>query len=429
MAQDPLCLLCVEPRFPGRLGVVADWLVRKRGYRCWFYCHSVAPQEHWPGSTGRGLEVVQFDVGGVARERSVAWTRSLERGLCYAYGAWEVLEARRPRPVDVVLGRSIGLGSTLFVPPFAPRAPIVNLFDYYYHPRRLDLADELVPRMPPDYVNWRVAANAMDLLDLENGVVPWTATEWQRSLYPPEYRDDFFVQHEGVDLRRFRDPPRRSGHRGRSIAGHAVPDLAKVVSFVAPEPDRLRGFDRFVTLANRLLRERSDVICVAVGGGTVSRGLDVEHFGADFASIALDQQPLIDPDRFWRLGPVPPEVVTEVLSASDLHVDPSRPYVLARGTVEAMASGAVVLAWDSEAIREVIEDGKAGLIAPPDDPEAAARTALAALADPAGHRPIGEAARELARARFDRDSCLARVAALLDDLAKRSYAPPSRAGG
>ena len=40
MPQDPLSLLCIEPRFPGTLGAVADWLVRKRGYRCQFYCHA-----------------------------------------------------------------------------------------------------------------------------------------------------------------------------------------------------------------------------------------------------------------------------------------------------------------------------------------------------------------------------------------------------
>src|SRR6516225_7421263 len=106
MAQDPLHLLCIEPRFPGRLGPVADWLVRRRG-----------------------LELIQFNVGGAAREASVPWTRLLERGLCYAYGCWEVLEARRPRPVDLVLGRSVGLGSTLFVPVSLPGVPIVNLFD------------------------------------------------------------------------------------------------------------------------------------------------------------------------------------------------------------------------------------------------------------------------------------------------------------
>jgi hypothetical protein len=42
MAQDPLALLCIEPCFPGRLGAVADWLVRRRGYRCQFYCANAA---------------------------------------------------------------------------------------------------------------------------------------------------------------------------------------------------------------------------------------------------------------------------------------------------------------------------------------------------------------------------------------------------
>src|SRR5262249_45970754 len=121
MSSAPLNLLCVEPRFPGRLGAVADWLVRHRGYRCQFYCHTVEARERWPGSVGKGLELVQFNVGGVARETAVPWTRDLERGMCYAYGGWEVLDARRPRPVDIVLGRSAGLGSTLFVPVSLPR--------------------------------------------------------------------------------------------------------------------------------------------------------------------------------------------------------------------------------------------------------------------------------------------------------------------
>jgi hypothetical protein len=122
MAQDPLHLLCVEPRFPGRLGAVADWLVRKRGYRCRFYCHAAEPRECWPEAAGKGIDVVLCNLGGVAREAAVPWTRFLERGLCYAYACWEVLEARRPRPVDLVLGSSAGLGSTLFVPGPARRA-------------------------------------------------------------------------------------------------------------------------------------------------------------------------------------------------------------------------------------------------------------------------------------------------------------------
>src|SRR3954447_531800 len=133
MPQDPLHLLCIEPRFPGRLGAVADWLVRRRGYRCHFYCASAGPIESWPESVGKGLDLVHFNVGGVARESVVPWTRLLERGICYAYGCWEVLNLRRQGPVDLVLGRSAGLGSTLFVPPFQPGVPVVNLFDGFTH--------------------------------------------------------------------------------------------------------------------------------------------------------------------------------------------------------------------------------------------------------------------------------------------------------
>ena len=82
--------------FPGRLGAVADWLVRRRGYRSWFYCHTVEPRENWPASVGQGLEVQVFGVGGVAREPAVTWSRALERSLCYSYGCWEVLEQAAP---------------------------------------------------------------------------------------------------------------------------------------------------------------------------------------------------------------------------------------------------------------------------------------------------------------------------------------------
>src|SRR5207245_2421280 len=112
-------------------------------------------------------------------EPSVGWMRTLERSLCYAYGCWEVLETKRPRPVDLVLGRSAGLGSTLFAPVAFPRVPIVNLFDYHYQAASNDLMDDCLSECPPAYRHWRRSANAIDLLDLENNVTPWIPTQWQ----------------------------------------------------------------------------------------------------------------------------------------------------------------------------------------------------------------------------------------------------------
>ncbi len=412
MAQDPLCLLCVEPYFPGRLGAVADWLIRKRGYRVHFYCHQVDAKELWPETVGRGLELITFNVGGVAKENSVHWSRGLERGLCYAYGAWEVYDARRPRPIDVVLGRSVGLGSNLFSSVSYPGVPRVNFFDYYYLTHQHDLAAELPPDFPAEYFLWRKSANAMDLLDLENGGTAWVPTAWQRDLYPPEYRDDFTVLFDGVDARTFT----RAHERPEKFLGRAIEAGMKVVSFVANAPDELRGFERFLALANRLLRSRSDVVFVVCGGGPVSRMLDVKHHSQNYVTLCLEKDPPADPGRFWNLGLCAHSVVAELLNSSDLHVYPSRPFSVATSMVEAMSSGSVVLAWDSVPVREFLDDGVTGLIVPPDDLDEAERMANAILDDADRRRAIGTAAASRVRRDFSQDVCLPKLAEMFDRL-------------
>jgi len=253
----------------------------------------------------------------------------------------------------------------------------------------------------------------MDLLDLENGVKPWTATAWQRDLYPAEYRDDFLVLHDGVDTR----VDRSSTGLPRMIAGRSIPDGMKVVGFVSRETDRLRGFDRFLKLANTLIRERPDVIAVAVGDPTVGRALDVTSFGRDYRAELVAADPPSDPDRLWLLGFVSPGVVAEVLGSSDLHVYPGRPYPVSRSMVQAMAAGRVILASDEAPVRELIRPGVDGLLAPPDDPDAWVRLARGVLDDPSAFAPLGASAAEVARERYSRDVTLPILAERLGKLA------------
>src|SRR5262249_58923370 len=130
---------------------VAGWLVRRRGYRASFYCHTLEPRAGWPPSVDQGLDVQVFGVGGIALEPAVSWSRALERSLCYAYGCWEVLEQKRPRSIDLIVGRSAGLGSSLFAPVYWPGAPLVNYLDYYCNAHRHDLAQETGPEGPLAY--------------------------------------------------------------------------------------------------------------------------------------------------------------------------------------------------------------------------------------------------------------------------------------
>jgi glycosyltransferase involved in cell wall biosynthesis len=174
-----------------------------------------------------------------------------------------------------------------------------------------------------------------------------------------------------------------------------------------------------VAWANRLLADDSNVLCIAAGGAPVERGVDVEFFGKDYAAHVLGQTPPHDPARFWLLGAARPAAVAELLAASDLHVYPSRPYPLAQSLLEAMAAGRIVLAWDSEPIREVVTPGQTSLLAPPDDAEAAFEQARAVLRRPAEFAPLGEAAAALVRERYSHDVTLPQLAEQLQQLVER----------
>jgi glycosyltransferase involved in cell wall biosynthesis len=259
---------------------------------------------------------------------------------------------------------------------------------------------------------------AIDLLDLEHGTLGWTATNWQRKLFPAVYRDELLVLHDGIDTHRFVHLTRHtSSVDSRSIAGRIIPPGTRVVSFVARSIDRLRGFDRFLAAANRLLQARSDVVCVVVGEPLVLRGLDVVFHNQDYPAHLMAQEPPFDPDRLWMLGRAIPAIVAEVLAASDLHIAPSRVYPVARSVLEAMAAGCVVLASDTEPHREVIEAGRTGLLVESHDAETLVRQALAVLADPDAYRALGEAAAAAARERYSRDVCLPRLAERFSALA------------
>jgi glycosyltransferase involved in cell wall biosynthesis len=419
MNQDPLNVLWVEPHFPGRLGAIAHWLVRRRGYRSWFYCHTADPREHWPASVGQGLNVQTFGVGGVAKEQAVAWSRTLERGLCYAFGCWEILETKRPQPIDLIVGRTSGLGSSLFAPVYARAAPVVNFFDYYNHPRQNDLTEETRESSSPTYTHWRRSAGAMDLRELEQCDLAWTPTHWQRCLYPAEYREDFWVQHDGVDGPRLDESQSaRDPDVHRTIAGRTVPAGTRVVSFVARSLERLRGFDVFWKAAAGLLAARSNVICVIIGDPVVQRGLDIAFHNQDYLKHLRANSPAVDEDRLWFLGRTAPGVVAETLAASDLHLALGRPYPAARSVVEAMGQGCVVLASDTAPHREIITHGQDGLLADPSDLDALVRQGLTVLDDPAAHRPLGQAAAELVRSRYSQDVCLPAIAERFSSLAR-----------
>ena len=349
MAHAPLHLLCVEPRFPGRLGAVADWLVRRRGYRCLFYCHAV--EDRATGRSRLTRDWTSFALRSAASPASRLWTGP---------GSWSAACV-----MPLVAGKSSWPGGPFpstwswgappgWDRPCSPRS---------FSPACRSLTSSITmwqrgpatwPRkMPPNCrrptctgvarpTPWQSSTSKMaftrgprppgsaTLFRLNTAVTSWSCTmAWTRAVSSSE-------------------------GSARVVAGRTVPAGTKVVSFVARCTDRLRGFDRFLDLANRLIRAGDDVVAIVAGDPVVTNGIDVRFFGRDYRAHALAKDVPADPDRFWFLGAAAPAAVAELLAITDLHVYPSRPYPVSRTLVEAMAAGCVILAWDTPAVREFL---------------------------------------------------------------------------
>lgn len=412
MPEDPLHVVWVEPRFPGRLGAIADWFTRKRGYRSTFYCQNADSPEHWPSSVGRGLDLRAYVVGGAALESSVTWPRALERGLCHAFGFYEALERDKIRPIDVIVGRSMGIGSGLFASVHAPGVPVVQWFDGFLHAREHDLADEAPADMPEAYFRWRQSAGAMDLLDLENAQACFTPSEWQRSTYPVEYHDTLQVLHEGVDLRTFR--PRSD--RPKILKGNPLAPGTKLVTFVARSLDRLRGLDRFVAIAERIASARNDVVFALAGDPKVDRPLDVQWHNHVYLDALQLCHPRFDWSKFQVLGHLRSDELAELMAMSNLHLAPGRIYPLCRSTLQAMACGAPVLASDTPPHRAVFGNG----VIPGADIDAWVAQSLAVLDDQEFAESINSTNRQTIASRFDRDRNLVQLACQFDRLVSGS---------
>src|SRR5207244_10711851 len=109
--------------------------------------------------------------------------------------------------------------------------------------------------------------------------------------------------------------------------------------------------------------------------------------------------------RVRFLGRVLEENLPKVYAACDVFVLPSVSRLEAFGIValEAMATAKPVIIADIPGVREVIEDGREGLLADPVNPRDLAANIRRLLADPERGRAMSQRGRETLLASFDID--------------------------
>jgi glycosyltransferase involved in cell wall biosynthesis len=225
-------ILFVHRNFPAQFGPALSRLAKRPDLDCVFVSRTGT-------ASLDGVRRIQFSPRGGATRANHYCSRTFENAVWHAHAVYEACKATPWLRPDLIVGHS-GFGSTVFLQELYA-CPIINYFEYYYHPRGTDM--DFRPEFPPselDYLRSHTR-NAMILLDLDACAAGYTPTQWQWSLLPPGLSSKIDVIHDGVDLELWR---RRRGPR--RLGDEALADDVRVVTYVARGLEAMRGFDVFV---------------------------------------------------------------------------------------------------------------------------------------------------------------------------------------
>jgi len=165
--------------------------------------------------------------------------------------------------------------------------------------------------------------------------------------------------------------------------------------------DREKGQYELLEAARTVLRSYSSLRLVIAGDPGSGEGEKL----LEFMRTRVREYHLEEVVKFMPF----PQSTPELLSAFDIFVMPSLEENFSRPLAEAMLSGLACVGTEAGGTPEVLEDGKAGLLAPSGSADGIAR-ALGTLFDNPDLRGIlGTRARESARRRFDLERVMRQV--------------------
>jgi glycosyltransferase involved in cell wall biosynthesis len=347
------------------------------------------------------------------------WTIEIDRAVRVGAAAAEACRRLRQQGVrpDLIIGHN-GWGETLFVKDVFPDVPLLCYFEFFYHPRGVDVDfDPEFTSIFSDPANLRMR-NAVNLLGIAAADWGHTATRWQRQLYPPEARRRITAIHEGVDTDRVRPDPRARVTLSRS--GLTLTRADEVITYVARNLEPYRGFHVLMRALPEILRRRPNAHVLILGGDGVSYG-SPPPVGSNYREWLLAEIGAnLDLGRVHFLGQVPYADYLKLLQVSSAHVYLTYPFVLSWSFIEALASGCLVIGSATPPVLEVLEDGVNGLTVDFFSQQALADRIDEVFEHADRLRHLREAARRTAVTRFDlKRRQLPRWHRLIDDLVNR----------
>jgi glycosyltransferase involved in cell wall biosynthesis len=307
--------------------------------------------------------------GALKADVSLRWTAWASAPLAIAAGVRAARRVAREVGATLVHGHWVVPGGAMAALTAGGRPLVVSLHGSDVFVAERHAVAGIVARRTFARAGWVTACSA----DLRDRAVALGADPGRASVVP-----------YGVDAAAFaRDPARRS--HGRALLG--LPPDAPVV-FTVGRFVRKKGFEYLIDAVPALLALHPRLQVVIAGSGDLDAELRERARAAGVS------------DRVRFPGLLPHSAVPAALAAADVAVVPSvrddagNVDGLPNVVLEALASGAPVVATPAGGIGAVIGDGVNGLLVPERDPAALAAAIGRVLADPGLGRALGDAARQ-----------------------------------
>ncbi len=399
-------ILFIHKNFPAQFGHIAASLAKRPGITC-TVVSEVEPHN------APSFDLIQYQPHGGTTAKTHYCCRTFENQIRASHGLYETLKSRAGLRPDLIVSHS-GFVSPLFLRNLY-ECPVINYFEYFYRIHGADL--EFRAEFPVGELQLMraQARNAMLLLDLENCDAGYAPTHWQRSCFPKVYRPKIRQIFDGIDTNVWKPRPDQT----RRFNDHSIPDNVRVVTYVSRGLESMRGFDIFMKVAKRLCDSRDDVLFLVIGDERTNYGDESTVIGKQSFKQWVLAQDAYDLSKIRFLGRVPPPELAQILAFTDLHIYLTVPFVLSWSLMNAMASGATVLASAAPPVQEVILHGQNGLLADFYDIDRFVELATEVLNDPHAYRQLGEAAHQLITDKYSVEQCLPKLVEFYREVCSR----------
>ncbi len=345
-------ILFLHPNFPAQFRQLATVLGQDPNHQVVF--GTTRFEGHIPG-----VHKVLYQESRPAAPQTHPYVRSLEEAVLQGQAVYRMAQKLKTQGFvpDMVFGHS-GWGPTLFIKDLFPKAKLFCYFEWFYQAHGSDADFDPADPLDADAEARIRVKNAPILLDLcacDAGISP---TNWQRQQFPAELRSKITVRHDGVDTAFFQ--PKAGAKLKLPEIGLDLSAVDEVVTYATRGMEPYRGFPQFMEAVALIQARRPNCHVVVVGEDRVAYGKQLPD-GKTYKQLMLESLSL-DLSRLHFTGSLPYKQYLQVLQASSAHIYITRPFVLSWSMLEAMATGCLVIGSNTEPVREVIEDGKNGVL-------------------------------------------------------------------